>query len=293
MELLEFPAEILMKIMSYLDQEDRNLTAALVCKRFLQLTRSPQLNKCVKFQGNNVKSLLVMLRDNKHLENLILRSYIDLKLWEILKVVAQHGSLRHLELPIYCSIPVNNQEEWKEVFSQICTRLTYFKSPSAWLLTPGCFAPLVQAKFLTTLKLGSLPSSENFRQMADNYTCLQNIAFYKVNGRDYLDVAYFLQKQSETVTSLEIHSSKDPMTAVSQCRNLKKLDLKCSKFLNFDSLGNLSNLTNLCLSVNNSDLGHILEAANLQHLIEIGFKVADQLEDNDVSQIARTYGKQV
>jgi hypothetical protein len=111
------------------------------------------------FQGNNVNSLLVMLRDNKHLENLILRSYIDLKLWEILKVVAQHGSLRHLELPFIWSIPVNNQEEWKDVFSQICTRLTSFKSPSAWS-TPGCFDPLVKAKILTTLKLGSFPSSE-------------------------------------------------------------------------------------------------------------------------------------
>jgi hypothetical protein len=246
------------------------------------------------FQGNNVNSLLVMLRDNKHLENLILRSYIDLKLWEILKVVAQHGSLRHLELPFIWSIPVNNQEEWKDVFSQICTRLTSFKSPSAWS-TPGCFDPLVKAKFLTTLKLGSFPSSETFRQMADNYTCLQNIEFYKAfNSRDYSDVAYFLEKQSETLTSLKIYSTRDPMTAISQCRNLKRVELKClGPFLNYNSLGSFSNLRSLCLSVNNSDLGRIIEAANLQHLIEIGFKAADQLEDDDIGQIARTYGKQV
>jgi hypothetical protein len=47
------------------------------------------------------------------------------------------------------------------------------------------------------------------------------------------------------------------------------------------------------LRVDKSDLGHIIEAANFQHLNEIGFKYVDQLSDNDIRQIARTYGQQV
>jgi hypothetical protein len=134
MEFLDFPEEILMEIMSKLDQKDRHLTAALVCKRFLHLTRSPQLQKCVKYQDyyevelsqetRKLQSLLVMLRDNKNIEKVILTTWNVLK---ILKVVAPHGSLRHLELNIGIMIPMNNREEWKQVFSQICTRLTSFR----------------------------------------------------------------------------------------------------------------------------------------------------------------------
>jgi hypothetical protein len=105
MELFDFPEEILMEILSKLDQRTIHLTAAFVCKRFLQLTRIPQLLKCVKYQedddyprkfsANRFQSLLVMLRDNKLLDKLILNS--GREALEILKVVAPHGSLRHLE----------------------------------------------------------------------------------------------------------------------------------------------------------------------------------------------------
>jgi hypothetical protein len=107
MELLDFPEEILLEICSNLDQKTVKLTAALVCKRFLQLTRSPQLSKCVYYlshlptgvdidhqptgvdlSGNKFQSLLVMLRDNKHLKKLKLHG--DLNVLEILKVVAPH-----------------------------------------------------------------------------------------------------------------------------------------------------------------------------------------------------------
>jgi hypothetical protein len=307
MELLDFPGEILMEIMSKLDQKNRHLTAALVCKRFLQLTRSPQLNKCVIFQVygdyEHIQSLLDMLRDNKHLENLILESdtrYSKLNILKILKVVAQHDSLRHLELPINVDIPWNNQQEWKKVFSQICTRLTSFKSSRNWM-GDDIFAPLVKAKFLTTLKVGSF-SSETFRKMADNYTCLQNLTCLQTPD-SYLnnfelspnsDVAYLLKKQSETLTSLKIFTrTRDPIPAISKCRNLKKLDLfSYAPDLNLESLGSLSNLRNVYLSVKNSDLGHIIEAANFQHLNEIGFK-ASNLTDKDISQISRTYGQQL
>jgi hypothetical protein len=157
-----------------------------------------------------------MLRDNKHLENLILGRNSALNVLKILKVVAQHGSLRHLEFELYWTVPVNNREEWNKVFSQICTRLTSFKSPfssrsgaffaSEYFASSHSFAPLVNAKFLTTLKLGGLPSSETFRQMADNYTCLQNFEVLKgfVDLSQISDMAYFLEKQSETLTSLKI-----------------------------------------------------------------------------------------
>jgi hypothetical protein len=315
MELLDFPAEILMEIMSKLDQKDRHLTAALVCKTFLQLTRSPQLMKCVKYQLYHQypfqdqlgvdQSLLVMLGDNKHLEHLILGRNSSENILKILKVVAQHGTLRHLELEFYWIGYHNNQEEWNKVFSQICTRLTSFKSPHWHHLfrasVSDSFAPLVNAKFLTTLKLGGLPSSETFRQMADNYTCLQNFEVLEgfVDLSQISDMAYFLEKQSETLTSLKITTwnMMDLMSAISKCRNLKNLDLTCHDCdVNLDSLGSLSNLRNVFLTVKNCDLGHIIEAANFQHLNEIGFKfqsISVNLTENDISHMARTYGQQV
>jgi hypothetical protein len=102
-------------------------------------------------------------------------------------------------------IPVNKQEEWKKVLSQICTKLASFclQSNNAGYL--DFLDPLVNAKYLTTLKLGRLPTPETFRQMADNYTCLQNVEFlYDVDCSENSDVAYFLEKQKDTLTSLSI-----------------------------------------------------------------------------------------
>jgi hypothetical protein len=230
MELLDLPVEILLEILSKLDQETVHSSMALVCKRFLQLTRSPQLLKCVKVgikshpNDNPYKSLLVMLHDNKHLEKLILDSFY-LNVFEILKVVAPHGSLKHLEVrDIHIPSAVEDREAWIEVFFQICAKLTTFKCTGEVSLGFDCLAPLANAKNLTTLKSG-VPTSETFRQMADNYTGLQNLRIYGwVDCEENSDLAYFLEKQSQTLTSLRIFTrTKIPMPAISKCRNLKKL----------------------------------------------------------------------
>jgi hypothetical protein len=101
MDLLDFPDEILLEILLNLDEETVHSTAALVCKRFLQLSRSSQMLNCVTvhrwFTANQLQGHLVMLRDNKHLKKLILKEMRGLQCLEILKVVAPHGNLRHLE----------------------------------------------------------------------------------------------------------------------------------------------------------------------------------------------------
>jgi hypothetical protein len=199
-----------------------------------------------------------------------------------------------------------NETEWKKVFSQICAKLTAFKS--TWMIRNDDYdylAPLVNAKYLTTLKLGRLPTSEQFRQMADSYTCLQNVEFFNsgsidsdsIDCSENSDVAYFLEKQSLTLTSLAIwpHGHRDALKAISKCRNLKRLNLKfhgCRTDLN--SFGSLYNLRYLCLEGSNiRHLGHYIETANFRHLNEIELIFAWELSDNDVSNISRTYGQQV
>jgi hypothetical protein len=232
---------------------------------------------------------------------------LDLDLLEILKVVAPHGSLRHLVLPEHEAfiLPLNNQEEWKIVFSQICAKLTTFELVS-WNGYEGfCWvAPLINAKHLATLELATLPPSETFRKMADNYTCLQNVEFlgHEHDCSEYYDMAYFFAKQRDTLTSLKISTSTpDPLPAISKCRNLKKLHLisyhsydKDDIYMNLKGLGSLSNLKCLCLEgYNYNDVGHSIEAAKFQHLNEIQFIFVVRVCDNDVSQISRTYGQQV
>jgi hypothetical protein len=64
--------------------------------------------------------------------------------------------------------------------------------------------------------------------------------------------------------------------------------------MNLNALGSLSNLKSLCLeNIVNSDLGNSIEAAKFQHLNEIRFSDACNLSDNDIGQIAKTYGQQV
>jgi hypothetical protein len=142
--------------------------------------------------------------------------------------------------------------------------------------------------------------------MADNYTCLQDVTFFEVDISEYSNnvdtVAYFLKKQSETLTSLDIWSSTmdlDLKNAISKCKNLKKFRLHCwalspECLLNGGWLESLSNLRYLCLgALNNSDLGHFIEVANFQHLKELEFDETSSLSDNDVSRIAQKYGQQV
>jgi hypothetical protein len=96
MELQYFPEEILTKILSYLEQKILHLKVALVCKRFLGLTRSSQLFKCVKFvnwsddPSSKKDSLIDMIGRNKNLESFIYWSPEHCVL-DILKVVAKNG----------------------------------------------------------------------------------------------------------------------------------------------------------------------------------------------------------
>jgi hypothetical protein len=320
MDLLDFPEEVLLKILSNLDQETVHLTVGLVCKRFLQLTRSPQMLKCVQrdtgdLTATQFQSLLVMLRDNKHLIFLILEDVLDVgddnvnstsNVLEVFKAVAPHGSLRHLCFVIGRPLPVADQKEWMDVFSQICAKLTTFRYYNFELETPGeedgfdCLAPLANAKYLTTLTLSTIPSSETFRQMADNYTCLQNVNLYGFDCSESSDVAYFLEEQSQTLTSLKIDTTtENPLPAISKCRNLKKLWLESYDFYGDTALilndwGSLSNLKCLCLDhMSNTDIGNSIKAAKFQHLTEIELIENRNLTDNDVSQIAKSYGQQV
>jgi hypothetical protein len=170
-----------------------------------------------------------MLRYNKHLEKLILDYDRFVDVLEILKVVASHGSLRHLCFSIDIRVPWsgNYREEWNEVFSQICAKLVSFNLPDLdFDHRFDCLPPLVNAKNLTQLTLGRLPTSETFRQMADNYICLQNVNFHGIDCSEHSDVAYFIEKQCETLTSLVIYTStSDPLPAIFKCRHLKKLHL--------------------------------------------------------------------
>jgi hypothetical protein len=300
MELLDFPVEILLKILSKLDQKTVHSSVALVSKKFLQLTRSPQLLKCVEYNKSNskskVQSLLDMLRENNHIEKLIL----DCHFWnvlEVLKVVAPHGSLRHLKINNAIRLPVEDQEDWKEVFSSICEKLTTFSHIIRDSMIPDdidVLAPLANASMLESLELDGKPNA--FRQMADNYTCLQNLKIYDdVDCEENSDMAYFLEKQSQTLTCLSIRTNtENPLPAISKCQNLTRLTLKSVAVVNLDSLGSLSNLKSLCLGqLRNCDLGKMMEAAKFQHLTEIKLFDILNLSNNDVSQIAKTYGQQV
>jgi hypothetical protein len=210
--------------------------------------------------------------------------------------------LRHLKIvPRVLRIPVEDQEKWNEVFSQICAKLTTLNF--YWIEIPivevgfDFLAPIASAKNLTMLKLMASPSSETFRQMADNYTCLKNLEICcDVNFAENSNLAYFLEKQSQTLTSIMIKTpSENPLPAISKCRNLKTLSLTSYAVVkNLDSLGKLSKLKYLWLDgIANSDIGNSIKSAKFQHLTEIEFKDTPNLSDNDVSQIAKTYGQQV
>jgi hypothetical protein len=191
------------------------------------------------------------------------------------------------------------EEIWKEVFSQICAKLTYIvyfgiaEPPFDYL------APLENAKKLSWLKIQrALLTSETVRQMADNYTCLQSVDLHDVDCSKNSAMEYFLEKQSHTLTSLKITTDdKNPLPAISKCRNLKKLDLFLSRkypLTNLDRLGSLSMLKCLRLqNIGNNDLGNCIATAKFQDLTEINFRFAYSLSDEDVSQIAQTYGEQV
>jgi hypothetical protein len=310
--------EVLTQIFSHLDQNDLVFCVALVCKRFHEVTKSSQLLKCVRYTSRNkqtdgkIKSLLDMLRIHTHLEKLVFANLeYSRSVLKIIQILGRpHSNLRHLELfgNLEC---MSHQEwqDWQEAWSYICPKLKVLKF--GWLVLDWFYtsdiddydylAPLVNAKYLTTLQLTKIPTSTTLRQMADNYICLRSLACLDC-FKDSLEnsgMAYFLDKQSETLTSLKISTATEkPLIAISKCQKLEKLCLAslCMSWQDIDmnGLGSLSNLRYLSLKgMKNVDLGDIIKAAKFPHLNEIEFKDMDGLSDNDVSQIARTYGQQV
>jgi hypothetical protein len=64
--------------------------------------------------------------------------------------------------------------------------------------------------------------------------------------------------------------------------------------INLDSLGSISNLKSLHLfGATNRDVGNSIAIAEFQHLNEIDLESTYNVSDNDVCQIAQTYGHQV
>jgi hypothetical protein len=293
--------EVLTDILSFLSQKDLLLSVALVSKRFRDLTKSRQLSKRVVFYNftkkteQQINSFMDMLSTNKHLEKLVLNCSGILGT-KIVQIVSQHGYLRHLVLT-QGKIIENDQEDWQEALSKICPKLKVLDI--SYLSYPQyCLAPLVNAKWLTTLKLSRLPTSATFRQMADNCVCLQTLHLHGlIDCSENSDMAYFLDKQSKTLTSLTISTNTEkPLIAISKCQNLMNLDLKVDRFIIIDmtGLGYLSKLRCLSLGcMDNIDLGHCIKAAQLPHLNEIKFYYVDRLDDNAVCLIAQTYGQQV
>jgi hypothetical protein len=310
MMLEDFSNEVLTEIFSYLGQKDLLLSVALVCKTFREFTKSYQLMpKFVNYQPKSYlhllnSSLMDMLRINPRVEKLVLNKNPGSWVLKVLKIVAPHGNLRHLELQSVC-VNGSDQEDWQEALTHICPKLKVLNIGQLWTTEThsyDCLAPIVNATYLKTLTLGSVPTSETFRQMANYYTCLQNVLFddmFYVDCSECSDLAYFLDKQSETLTSLTISTwSKEAMIAISKCQNLKKLHLKSRigniPIIHMNGLGRLSNLRCLSLtSIKTIDLGNIIEDGKFAHLNEIEFSDMPGLSISDVSQIARTYGQQV
>jgi hypothetical protein len=239
-----------------------------------------------------------MLSINKHLEKLVLNCQRILTM-KIVQIVAQHGNLRHLVVNHGFLIEDDDQKDWQEALSKICPKLKFLDIGYMHMESPQyCLAPLENAKWLTTLKLRELPSSATFRQMADNYVCFQTLHLHGlIDCSENSDMAYFLDKQSKTLTSLTIMTNTEkPLIAISKCQNLMNLDLKVDRFIIIDmtGLGYLSKLRCLSLGcMDNIDLGHCIEAAQFSHLNEIKFDCVERLDDNAVCLIAQTYGQQV
>jgi hypothetical protein len=106
---------------------------------------------------------------------------------------------KHLELKMDLrnNIRKNQIPEWQNIFSQVSSNLTYFVNlgPECF----NCFAPLVNAKYLTTLRLGESRSRSTI--MANKYTCLEKVEFVEIaDCSNNSELAQFLQKNSGTVT---------------------------------------------------------------------------------------------
>jgi hypothetical protein len=201
-ELLDLPTEVLTEICLYLTQKDLHKSMALVSKSFLQLTKSAQLLKCVDInmkpcyyskgtrkKKSKFRSILAMLRNNKHLQRLHFQGPIlhpeHTDILEILKVVAPRGSLRHLEL---CNVDdrdsVKTRAGKSKVLSQIFANLTTYVlsgNYSGRYDMDDYLDPLVNAKNLTTLRLDTMPTSKTLRHrlIIHGYIRIVTLAAFK------------------------------------------------------------------------------------------------------------------
>jgi len=238
------PYEILLKIFSFLDKIELHMTAALVSKKWLYLTRDPSLTKKVELSDRTTGgSVISMLSWATMLKDLSIYYRDDVNM--LLQTMAQFSGRQLETLLIHCCKSLT--EECTKVLQENCTNLKSFEITGYWLNgmiwkgTDSYIATshLTKIRSLVHIELSLckylLPQEiKNIAQNCDNLQSVilnDNPGYYFTD--ESIDKLLFLRKETLKIIYLHLDAgtylSANAFSNLSACIELEELEIRTER----------------------------------------------------------------
>ena len=241
--------EIVLTILSFLNQYELHLTVALVCKKWFQLSRDPALLKRMVLKGDTfgkTEHIVDILSCATLLEDLRIRCRDDAVI--LLQTVAQFSGRRLQKIQInYCP---SLTEECTSLLAKNCTNLKSVNINETGTISEIATSHLTQIRYLQSIDLFNckyvLP--DHVMNIAQNCDSLQKINLGEVThlNDECIDMLLRLRKGSLKVLVLDGEDLSDnAFSNLSSCDKLEEFDLSFAENLGSRVLNELSHLKKL------------------------------------------------
>ena len=289
--------EIILIILSFLNQYELHQTVALVCKKWFHLSRDPTLLKKMVLKGDTfgkTEHIVDILSCATLLEDLRIRCRDDAVI--LLQTVAQFSGRRLQKVQInYCP---SLTEECTSLLAKNCTNLKSVNIDGTGTISDIATSHLTRIKYLQNIDLFNckyvLP--EHIMNIAQNCDSLQKINLGEVTrlNDESIDMLLRLRKGSLKVLVLDGEDLSDnAFSNLSSCDKLEEFDLSFAENLGSRVLKQISNLTKLKRLrysrgklLTKNDFIAAFDTKNLSGLTDIDFSECNNFDDEGLVSVS-------
>jgi len=293
------PDELLLNILSYLSQYELHKMAALVCIKWLQLSRDPTLLKKVTLKGDTfgkTEHLVQILSGASMLEELRIRCRDDAIV--LVQTVAQFSGKRLKRLQInYCP---GLTEECTFLLAKNCTDLKFVNLDGTGTISDIATGHLTRIISLKNIDLFNckyvLP--EHITNIATNCDFLEQINLGEVTHLNDSCIDMLLQIRKGTLKVLVLDGedlSDNAFCNLSHCDKLEEFDISFAENLGSLVLKEISKLTKLRRLrysrgklLTKKDFCDAFSTKNLSRLLNIDFSECSNFDDESMVCVANT-----
>lgn len=282
--------ELVLKIFSYLNQYELHLSAALVCKKWFQLSRDPSLMKKMVLKGDTfgkTEHIVDILSNASMLKDLKIRCRDDAVI--LVQTVAQFSGRKLEKLHInYCPALT---EECTSLIERNCSNLKLVNIDGTGTISDIATGNLTRIKLLQNIDLFNckyvLP--EHIVEIAKNCESLEKVNLGEVTHLNDECIDILLKSRKGTLKVLVLDGedlSENAFENLSSCDKLEEFDLSFAENLGsrvLKEVAKLSKLKRLRYSrgklLTNKDFSMAFSSKNLSGLTDIDFSECNNFDD--------------